>query len=370
MTILAALQTLRKFPSLTQALQRAEADIVADRAKRQAEKDAWESTAVQEQAKLQAEKDAWESTAKHQQAQLQAENLKDAWESTAKNEHAQLQAEKDAWESAANKLVRSTSPAPIKLNIGGKRFETSATTLRSTEGSFFSAMLSGRWELQACEDGSYFIDRDPSTFPHILNYLRGIELDIELFAKAELAALRHEADFYGLTDLADALAPHAVLSPGPLSPGPNYTLSADQCKATKSNLNGWGSYETAIVLGPKLVADVALPVCTSGKHIMIGAASLDISQTQADAFKHHGFYCSARSGMLYAQGGISDKAYGADIGPGSTVGVLMDAAGNLSFIVNGVNEGVAYAAAAIGHAPLRLVVVIYSAAGTVELLSP
>ncbi|KAG5178520.1 hypothetical protein JKP88DRAFT_241890 [Tribonema minus] len=303
------------FASLSAALQKAEADIVADRAK--------------------------------------------------------LQAEKDAWECTANKLVRTMSSALIKLNIGGKRFETSATTLRhapgrSKEGSYFSGMLSGRWDLQACEDGSYFIDRDPCAFPHILNHLRGIEPDITLLTKAELAALRREAGFYGLTDLPDAITP----LPAVFAPGLNYTLSADQRKATKANLEGWGSSDTAIVLGPQLVAEVMLTVCiSSGNSIMIGAASLDIGQTQAYVHVENGFYLSTYDGTLYAQGGVSGKAYGARVEPGSTVSVLMDAVGNLSFIVNGVDKGVAYTAAAVGRIPLRLVVVIGSPAATVELVS-
>jgi hypothetical protein len=56
----------------------------------------------------------------------------------------------------------------IKLNVGGKRFETLRSTLLSVEGTYFSGLL----EYHA-RDNDYFIDRDGELFGPILNYLRG-----------------------------------------------------------------------------------------------------------------------------------------------------------------------------------------------------
>ena len=52
------------------------------------------------------------------------------------------------------------------LNVGGVTFETTAQTL-SRHSSFFSeiALLE--------QDAVVFIDRDPTHFRHVLNYLRG-----------------------------------------------------------------------------------------------------------------------------------------------------------------------------------------------------
>lgn len=48
----------------------------------------------------------------------------------------------------------------IKLNVGGKIFTTSKTTLLSVPGSYFHALLSsGKWLPD--EDNEYFIDRSP-----------------------------------------------------------------------------------------------------------------------------------------------------------------------------------------------------------------
>src|SRR5690349_3199056 len=59
----------------------------------------------------------------------------------------------------------------VKLNIGGTTFTTSLSTL-TTQETFFSALLSGAFEVVEDEHGAYFIDRDPRNFHLILNYLR------------------------------------------------------------------------------------------------------------------------------------------------------------------------------------------------------
>jgi hypothetical protein len=56
----------------------------------------------------------------------------------------------------------------IKLNVGGKRFETLRSTLLSLE-TYFTGLL----DCDIPPSGEYFIDRDGKKFPAILNYLRG-----------------------------------------------------------------------------------------------------------------------------------------------------------------------------------------------------
>ena len=53
----------------------------------------------------------------------------------------------------------------IRLNVGGKIYETTLDTLRKDPDSMLCAMFSGRFELKANErDGAYFIDRDGKLF--------------------------------------------------------------------------------------------------------------------------------------------------------------------------------------------------------------
>ncbi|XP_048837131.1 SH3KBP1-binding protein 1 [Brienomyrus brachyistius] len=86
----------------------------------------------------------------------------------------------------------------IHLNVGGKRFSTSRQTLTWVPDSFFSSLLSGRISTLKDETGAIFIDRDPSLFAPILNFLRTKELHPR---SINVHLLLHEAEFYGITPL-------------------------------------------------------------------------------------------------------------------------------------------------------------------------
>ncbi|XP_013109851.2 BTB/POZ domain-containing protein KCTD3 [Stomoxys calcitrans] len=91
----------------------------------------------------------------------------------------------------------------VNLNVGGQRFSTSRQTLTWIPDTFFTALLSGRISSLKDETGAIFIDRDPSLFSIILNYLRTKEIDVK---NCEIRALRHETEYYGLTPLVKRLA--------------------------------------------------------------------------------------------------------------------------------------------------------------------
>jgi len=103
----------------------------------------------------------------------------------------------------------------VKLNIGGTIFTTSLSTLTSQE-TFFSAMLSGSFDIVEDENGAYFIDRDPRNFHLILNYLRGQEIFFDDLSPMQIKELASDCQFYqvegllclmqekGLVEIADA----------------------------------------------------------------------------------------------------------------------------------------------------------------------
>jgi hypothetical protein len=82
----------------------------------------------------------------------------------------------------------------IYLNVGGVLYATSHETL-SLQDNFFRALV--RSENNTEEP--IFIDRDPSLFRYILNWLRGVPVlpdDISC-----LKELLYESEFYCMTDL-------------------------------------------------------------------------------------------------------------------------------------------------------------------------
>ncbi|KRX64240.1 BTB/POZ domain-containing protein KCTD3 [Trichinella sp. T9] len=92
--------------------------------------------------------------------------------------------------------------ALIKLNVGGVQFVTSRNTLMWISDTFFTSMLSGRIPAVKDENGAIFIDRDPKLFQVILNYMRSKQVDLK---EVNPVALKHEAQFYGLTPLVKRL---------------------------------------------------------------------------------------------------------------------------------------------------------------------
>jgi len=95
---------------------------------------------------------------------------------------------------------------PIILNVGGERFSTSLSSLRSINGSFFEKMFRKGASTTVGADGTYFIDRDPSSFGHILDYLRNGDLLIKSDDQSVRMKLLDDAEYYTLpTSLQDYL---------------------------------------------------------------------------------------------------------------------------------------------------------------------
>lgn len=87
----------------------------------------------------------------------------------------------------------------VRFNVGGKKFETSATTLAvAGPDSFFGPLLDSNWNLCSASDDEIFIDRNPVCFSILLDLLRTGELYIPEKVPEDL--LYREALFYGLLD--------------------------------------------------------------------------------------------------------------------------------------------------------------------------
>eukprot|EP01125_Pyxidicula_operculata_P012270 TRINITY_DN4028_c0_g1_i2.p1 TRINITY_DN4028_c0_g1~~TRINITY_DN4028_c0_g1_i2.p1 ORF type:complete len:309 (+),score=42.96 TRINITY_DN4028_c0_g1_i2:22-948(+) len=87
----------------------------------------------------------------------------------------------------------------VRLNVGGKEFVTTRTTLTSVKGSMLEAMFSGRHQLQPGSDGRFFLDRNPDLFKRILQYLRDGLLQLPSFdakGKVTRQALISEFDYF------------------------------------------------------------------------------------------------------------------------------------------------------------------------------
>ncbi|KAK8496116.1 hypothetical protein V6N12_046683 [Hibiscus sabdariffa] len=91
----------------------------------------------------------------------------------------------------------------VKFNVGGRIFQTTATTIANAgRDSFFGALFDDNWDLRRQQQPNsrqeFFIDRNPDCFAVLLDLLRTGDLYIPSNVPERL--LCREAMFYGLTD--------------------------------------------------------------------------------------------------------------------------------------------------------------------------
>lgn len=85
----------------------------------------------------------------------------------------------------------------VQLNVGGVLYMTTTATL-STTSCYFQALVEHNPNRH-----EFFVDRDPTHFRHILNWLRGVKWIPEDINT--LSELEWEADFFCISDLLEAI---------------------------------------------------------------------------------------------------------------------------------------------------------------------
>jgi hypothetical protein len=105
------------------------------------------------------------------------------------------------------KTMAECQKSRIILNVGGSRFETCVPTLQSDPSSILSYMVLKESPMKPYSVDNiytYFLDRDPRHFVHILNYLRSsCNADLSTFPRTIIALreLQRECNFYQLSHL-------------------------------------------------------------------------------------------------------------------------------------------------------------------------
>eukprot|EP01132_Coremiostelium_polycephalum_P008092 gene8092-9958_t len=128
-------------------------------------------------------------------------NLIDAKTAELVKENEILKEERLKQEKIHQVVDLSQLPNYIVLNVGGKKYGTSRSTLTSIKNTYFHTMFSGTYELKPMEGttNSYFIDRDGKHFRSILNLLRDGELILP-DKESHKIELMKEINFYCLNE--------------------------------------------------------------------------------------------------------------------------------------------------------------------------
>lgn len=105
-------------------------------------------------------------------------------------------------------LHQGSNSSWVTLNVGGKLFTTTRSTLTTQEPDSMLARMfadegDSSWLSSVDSNGAYLIDRSPAYFDPILNYLRHGQLVIDKFINP--LGVLEEAQFFGLTSLVGQL---------------------------------------------------------------------------------------------------------------------------------------------------------------------
>lgn len=87
----------------------------------------------------------------------------------------------------------------IWLNVGGREYVTSKSTLQNISDSMLATLISTSLP-SAMVNGAYFIDRDPDMFAYVLEYLRASSVELPCSAVI-LRQLEKEAEYFMLPGL-------------------------------------------------------------------------------------------------------------------------------------------------------------------------
>lgn len=130
-------------------------------------------------------------------------------EKERKNLIDQKQQLRQAIEQRVTELVSVQTVEMINLKVGEKVFATTPTTISSIPGSVLDITLKEMWKHHP-EKTQIIIDRDPTHFDKILNYLRDgkkslLWLKDERLSSIDLLYVKQEAEFYILKSLAQLI---------------------------------------------------------------------------------------------------------------------------------------------------------------------
>ena len=112
-------------------------------------------------------------------------------------------------ETAPAVLPKKLFPEQVELNVGGKLYNTTITTLTRLPNNLIEKMFTGQIPITKDVNGRYFIDRDGDIFAHILDFLRTKSLTLQDNFN-DMDSLMQEAEFYQISDLKRLIQSHAA----------------------------------------------------------------------------------------------------------------------------------------------------------------
>jgi len=197
----------------------------------------------------------------------------------------QLQLQFQELETKLDTQAPRVSRPYVKLNVGGKIFATTIGTLTMEKDTFFTGLFSGAFSTRRDNDGAILIDRDPTWFHLILNYLRGVDvrLIIQQLALHDKYALLQEVSYYSISSLEDLINPAWTLDPS--CKHSTLQLSNANLTVTKTGRDGYST-----ILGQqgwttgKHSWDVTIDEMKDGSQIAVGVCAKENLSPDLDGY--------------------------------------------------------------------------------------
>jgi hypothetical protein len=106
-------------------------------------------------------------------------------------------------------LPKKLFPEQVELNVGGKLYNTTVSTLTRLPNNLIEKMFTGQIPTTKDAKGRYFIDRDGEIFAYVLDFLRTKSLTLHDNFN-DMDSLMQEADYYHINDLKRLIQSHAA----------------------------------------------------------------------------------------------------------------------------------------------------------------
>jgi len=256
-------------------------------------------------------------------------------------ERLKIELERELMKEEKKKMEELTahqynSPNVVKLNVGGTVFTTTLETICKGK-SMLSVMFSGKFSMKPNENGEYFIDRDPTYFGHILNYLRKGTIDMGKFEQNQLIDLKEEIEYYQIESLSGIFEEQSSsVTFMPHYHGSTIQLSNDN-KCALYTGRGWKGAALATqssIFSVKLI--------TNGSAFMIGMAPKSINLEKYN-YSSNGWYLYSFDGTLHSLNEYTRRYSPSCSDSGTVIGVeWFKEKGELHFSINGKSYGLAF----------------------------
>ncbi|CAF4177288.1 unnamed protein product [Rotaria socialis] len=259
------------------------------------------------------------------------------------NERDSLQSEIELLKKEKDEMTRLLKKYDqiVTLNVGGQLFSTTIETL-TKEKCLFTKMFSGQYDLRE-HQGATFIDRDPTHFRTLLNYLR-TNTFIKPKSSEDYNELCLEAEYYQITTLINQLRTETVVIKNSLSRRLGSRLGASRDATNLCMLKGtsWYYYfclgmnyrkHSSSILGCYASMGVATSLWETNKRLGDDSFSWTLRLCDQQTYDEH-------AGLRHDSRSLP---YHNLFPKGTRVGALLDLnQGTLEFVVDGVKKGIAF----------------------------